>query len=44
MEVSEYDENLLVLNGFMPGAKPADHQVFSPGVDVEVYTLDKVIF
>lgn len=43
-EVSEYDENLLALNGFLLNGRPADHQVFSTGVDVEVYSLDKVIF
>lgn len=44
VEVSEYDQNLLTLNGFMPGGRPASHQVFSTGVDVEVFTPDKVIF
>lgn len=43
-EVSEYDQNLLALNGFMLNGRPADHQVYSTGVDVEVFTLDKVIY
>ncbi|MCU7511950.1 MAG: YqjF family protein [Bacteroidota bacterium] len=43
-EVPEYDLNLLALNGFELEGRPADHQVYSTGVDVEVYTLDKVIF
>ena len=43
-EVKEFDENLLLVNGFAPTGRPPDHQVFSSGVDVEVYSLEKVIF
>ncbi|MCU7494193.1 MAG: DUF2071 domain-containing protein [Ignavibacteria bacterium] len=43
-EVPEYDQNLLRLNGFMLNGRPADHQVYSTGVDAEVYSPDKVIY
>lgn len=43
-EVLEFDDNFLGLNGFSAAGRMPVHQVFSTGVDVEIYTLDKVIF
>lgn len=41
-ELTEWDENLLPMNGFSPTGRPADHVVMSRGVDVDIYPLERV--
>jgi uncharacterized protein YqjF (DUF2071 family) len=37
----EWDSNLLVLDGFQPPGRPPDHVIGSPGVEVDIFALQK---
>jgi uncharacterized protein YqjF (DUF2071 family) len=41
-EVAAWDENLLPLDGFAPTGRAPDHLLFSRGVDVTVFPLERV--
>ena len=41
-DLSEWDENLLPMNGFAPTGRPPDHVLMSRGVDVDIYPLERV--
>jgi hypothetical protein len=41
-DVTEWDENLLLLDGFTPVKRPPDHMLVSRGVDVAIYPLERV--
>jgi uncharacterized protein YqjF (DUF2071 family) len=41
-DLSEWDENLLPLNGFAPTGRPPDHVLMSRGVDVTIFPLERV--
>ncbi len=41
-DVTGVDEQLLALNGFTPTGRPPDHVLYSPGVDVTVFPLERV--
>jgi len=41
--VTRWDTELFALDGFPPPARPPDHLVFSPGVDVEVFMPRRVV-
>jgi uncharacterized protein YqjF (DUF2071 family) len=41
-ELTEWDETLLAMNGFPPTGRPPDHVIMSPGVDVDIYPLERV--
>lgn len=39
---TEWDENLLAMDGFAPAGRPPDHAIMSRGVDVTIYPLEKI--
>lgn len=41
--VPEWDAGPLALAGFFTGNRPPDHAIYSPGVDVRVYSLHRAI-
>jgi uncharacterized protein YqjF (DUF2071 family) len=41
-ELAAWDENLLPLDGFAPTGRPPDHLIMSRGVDVTVYSLERM--
>lgn len=42
VELSAWDENLFLLNGFAPTKRPPDHVAFSQGVDVSIFPLERL--
>ncbi len=42
VEVTQWDADLLTLNGFPALQRPPDHQLYSPGVAVDVFALQAV--
>jgi hypothetical protein len=40
--LTEWDSNLLVLDGFDPPGRPPDHVIGSRGVEVEIFALQKI--
>ena len=42
-EVLQQDTQLIELAGFTPPGRPPDHALFSPGVDVDVFPIKKII-
>lgn len=41
-DLAEWDENLLLLDGFAPTGRPPDHVLMSRGVDVTIFPLERV--
>jgi uncharacterized protein YqjF (DUF2071 family) len=42
VDVTAYDEELFVLNRFAPTERSPDHAMYSPGVDVTIFPLERV--
>jgi hypothetical protein len=40
--LAAWDEHLLALNGFAPTGRPPDHVILSRGVDVTIFSLERV--
>lgn len=40
-EVTAWDEQLLMLDGFSPTGRPPDHIIMSRGVDVTIFPLER---
>lgn len=41
-DLAEWDENLLLLDGFAPTGRPPDHVLMSRGVDVTIFPMERV--